>query len=474
MGGMGGDAFLTTSHSAPAFETHSPRIHLVMYFNSLSRVSSVKTSHLAVVFLAVGHLMPLSLIESVGAAEPAARVVFNRDIRPLLSDRCFHCHGPDAKTREADLRLDTEAGSRADLGGSAAIEPGNTGKSELWNRVTSNDPDLRMPPGDDVEPLDKEELELLRRWIEQGADYEAHWSFAPLARPAVPTLRDQSSDKLQQGETPIDQFIRARQLQADAIASGPADRVTLIRRVSFDLTGLPPTSAEVAAFVNDQRPGAYARVVDRLLSSPRFGERLAAYWLDLVRYADTVGYHGDQDHNAGLYREYVIRALNADMPFDQFTREQLAGDLLAEPTDAQLAASGYNRLLQTTHEGGAQDKEYLAKYAADRVRNLSAVWMGATMGCAECHDHKYDPYTQRDFYSMAAFFADLKAEGKRIRRRQHACPRSGPPEKSVCCRRPTGRLWPSWTLNWRRWTPNSLALVESRAGKAERQSEGRR
>lgn len=343
-------------------------------------------------------------------------VVFNRDIRPLLSDRCFHCHGPDPTHREADLRIDTTAGATADLGGYAAIVPGKPEESELYQRISASDPFQRMPPEDEGDPLTKDEIELLRRWIEQGAEYEAHWSFAPLVRPELPAVAASlhpTNAKRGWARGPIDLFIlRGQQNSGKSLQPAPeAAPATLLRRVTLDLTGLPPTPAEVAAFQADQRPGAYERVVDRLLASPRFGERLAVYWLDLVRYADTVGYHGDQDHNAGMYREYVIRAFNKGMPFDQFTKEQLAGDLLPSPTDSQLAASGYNRLLQTTHEGGAQDKEYLAKYAADRVRNISTVWMGATMGCAECHNHKYDPYTQRDFYRMAAFFADLTEQG---------------------------------------------------------------
>ena len=367
-------------------------------------------------------------------ASKARPIVFNRDVRPILSENCFFCHGPDPKTREADLRLDTLEGSRADLGGYVAINPGDLKTSEVWARVTSNDPDTKMPPPDSRKQLTAKEIDILRRWIDQGAEYQEHWSFMPLASPPLPQPKDSAWAR-----NAIDLFIRdAQERAADERAdvgarqvqpSPPADPVTLVRRVSFDLTGMPPTPGEVQRFLSDERPGAYERLVDRLLASPRFGERLAIYWLDLVRYADTVGYHGDQDHNAAMYREYVIRAFNAAKTFDQFTIEQLAGDLLPSPTDSQLAASGYNRLLQTTHEGGAQDKEYLAKYAADRVRNVSAVWMGGTLGCAECHDHKYDPYTQKDFYSMAAFFADLVEQGAYSA--PNSLPTSRAPEKPL-------------------------------------------
>ena len=371
---------------------------------------SLHATDLVVPLMRIHPALFLSAVLIAASHAASDEVLFNRDVRPLLSDRCFHCHGPDSAHREADLRIDTAEGATADLGGYMAIVPGKPEESELYKRIAAADPSERMPPEDEEDPLTKEEIAMLRQWIEQGAKYEAHWSFAPLTRPELPVARNAPAGW---PAGPIDHFI-LRGYDESGKSLQPATRAdpaSLLRRASFDLTGLPPTPADVEAFQADQRPGAYERAVDRLLASPRFGERLAVYWLDLVRYADTVGYHGDQDHNATMYREYVIRSFNRGIPFDQFTKEQLAGDLLPSPTDSQLAASGYNRLLQTTHEGGAQDKEYLAKYAADRVRNVSTVWMGATMGCAECHNHKYDPYTQKDFYSMAAFFADLNEQG---------------------------------------------------------------
>ena len=344
------------------------------------------------------------------AARPAPAddgpISFNRDIRPILSDNCLFCHGPDEEAREADLRLDRADDALAGRGGYRVIEPGDPEASELIYRVSTDDQLDLMPPPDSGKELSPEQVETLRRWIAQGATFERHWSFVPPTRPEIPGVDDESWPV-----GAIDRLLLAG-IEAGGLRPSPeADRETLIRRLTIDLAGLPPTIAEVDAFLEDDRPDAYDRVIDRLLASPRFGERLAVYWLDLVRYADTVGYHGDQEQHVSPYRDYVIDAFNAAMPFDRFTAEQLAGDLLPEPTVEQRVASGYNRLLQTTHEGGAQDKEYLAKYAADRVRNVSSVWMGATMGCAECHDHKYDPYTQREFYSLSAFFADLQQRG---------------------------------------------------------------
>ncbi len=334
------------------------------------------------------------------------RIEFNRDIRPILADRCFPCHGPDAGRRKAGLRLDTDKGAKADLGGRSAVVPGKPDESELLDRITSADKSQRMPPIKSGKEVSAKEIDLFRRWIAQGAEYQLHWSYLPPARPLLPDVKDRDWPR---GK--IDRFILAR-LEASGLKPSPeADKVTLIRRLHFDLIGLPPSPKEVETFLSDDQSDAYERLVDRLLASPHFGERMALYWLDLVRYADTVGYHGDQEHHISPYRDYVIKAFNDNLPFDRFTVEQLAGDLLPEATTNQKIASGYNRLLQTTHEGGAQDKEYLAKYAADRVRNVSQVWMGATMGCAECHNHKFDPYTQKDFYSLEAFFADVQEKG---------------------------------------------------------------
>ncbi len=364
------------------------------------------------------------------AADAKPRPVdFNRDIRPILSDRCFKCHGPDAENREADLRFDDEASAK-----DFVIVPGDPSDSELIARITAADADDRMPPADSGKTLSREEIELIRRWVAEGAPWSDHWAYVPPVRHSVPEVRSPGWPL-----NWIDRFVLAR-LESEGLAPSPdSDRVTLIRRLSFDLTGLPPSPAEVDTFVGDGDPDAYERIVDRLLRSPHFGERMAMYWLDLVRFADTVGYHGDQDHNISPYRDYVIDAFAGDMPFDQFTREQLAGDLLPNAGIDQKIASGYNRLLQTSHEGGVQPKEYLAIYAADRVRNISAVWLGATMGCCQCHDHKYDPYSTKDFYSMVAFFADID-EAQHFKVGSNALPTRRPPEIKVLTKRERARL----------------------------------
>lgn len=329
------------------------------------------------------------------------KIEFNRDVRPILSDRCFACHGPDKNKREADLRLDQETavfGTEAEPG---PVIPHKVNESELIKRILATD-DQQMPPAAFNKPLEKRDIEILKRWIEQGASWEGHWAFQPIKAPVVPEG---------QSELSIDAFVNSQLARLGKSFSPEADRVTLIRRLSFDLTGLPPTPEEVAEFVADQSPQAYENLVDRLLASPRFGERMAMWWLDLVRYADSVGYHGDQAMSVHPFREYVIRSFNANKPFDQFTREQLAGDLMPSPTLDQRIASGYNRLGMMSAEGGVQPKEYLAKYIAERVRNVSGTWLGITMGCCECHDHKYDPLTMKDFYSMEAFFADIQEVG---------------------------------------------------------------
>ena len=370
------------------------------------------------------------------AADPTVGdpIDYNQHIRPILSDKCFFCHGPDKKHREADLRLDTREGLFADLGGYAPVVPGAPDDSEVVARIVSRDEDEKMPPHDSGKKLTAKEIDIIRRWIQQGAAWQQHWAYVPPTRHPLPTVKNQ--------DWPlhwIDRFVLGR-LEAERLApAAEADRVTLIRRLNFDLIGLPPTPDEVKQFVDDRRADAYERLVDRLLASPHFGERMAMYWLDLVRYADTVGYHGDQDHNISPYRDYVIDAFNDNMPFDQFTTEQLAGDLLPDATVDQKVASGYNRLLQTSHEGGVQPKEYLAIYAADRVRNVSGVWMGATLGCAQCHDHKYDPFTTKDFYAMSAFFADID-ESQHFKRGTNSLPTKRPPEIQVLSKRDRMRI----------------------------------
>jgi len=345
------------------------------------------------------------LTASSRAANEPGRVDFNRDVRPILSESCYQCHGPDRNKRKADLRLDIRDGLFRSTPDSTIVVAGKPDQSELLSRITSEDSEIRMPPpkAKGGSQLTTGQIELVKRWIEQGAEWKGHWAYLANSRPAVP-----DADIHRPATGAIDRFIRARFAAQRLEPSPEADRVTLIRRLSFDLIGLPPTPDEVDAFVTDLRPNAYEQVVDRLLASPHFGERMALFWLDLVRYADTTGYHGDNHVDLSLYRDYVIRSFNSNKPFDRFTTEQIAGDLIAGATDETRIGSGYNRLLQTTQEGGAQAKEYMAKYSADRVRNVSTVWLGATLGCAECHDHKFDPFTTRDFYSLAAFFADLK------------------------------------------------------------------
>jgi len=339
---------------------------------------------------------------------PVPEVVeFNRDVRPLLSDNCFACHGPDKNTRKADLRLDTESGLHGQPDAPGPVRAGKPEQSALIERITTTDPDLKMPPVSTGKTLSERDVAILRKWIAQGARFEGHWAFLPLSpAAAVPPDAPDSSASAR-----LDELIDRRLTEQGLVRSAEADRITLLRRLQFDLIGLPPTDAEVAAFLADQSPAAYEAQVDRLLSSVHFGERLAMWWLDLVRYADTVGYHGDQEMSVSPFRQYVIESFNANKRFDEFTIEQLAGDLLPNPTRTQQIASGYNRLGMMSAEGGVQDKEYLAKYIAERVRNASGTWLGVTLGCAECHDHKFDPFSTRDFYRFEAFFADIKERG---------------------------------------------------------------
>jgi hypothetical protein len=339
----------------------------------------------------------IALLAIVAAPGQPSAVEFNRDIRPILSDNCFACHGPDASKRKAKLRLDDRDAAIA----KGAIVPGKLAESELIARILLPATDEHaMPPREARKTLSAKQIETLKNWVEQGAKYQPHWAYIVPTKPNVPA-----------GVNPIDHFIAAELAKVKATMSPEADRRTLIRRLSLDLTGLPPSPGEVDEFVKDTSPNACEKVVDRLIASPQYGERMATPWLDLVRFADTVGYHGDQNQRIFPYRDYVIKSFNDNKLFDQFTREQIAGDLLPSPTKEQLVATGFNRLNMMTREGGAQPKEYLAKYQGDRVRTVSMAWLGSTLGCAECHDHKYDPFTARDFYSMSAFFADIRQWG---------------------------------------------------------------
>ncbi len=357
--------------------------------------------------LAIPFVATWIALAGAGTAAIAADVttlVYNRDIRPILSENCFQCHGPDKNKRQAGMRLDI----REEAISHKAIVPSRPEESKMIARILATDADMQMPPAATHKELTAAQKETLRRWIASGAAYQPHWAYLPPQRPPVPKIAPKSGWTVR---NPIDAFILDT-LRKNQISPSPqADRAMLLRRVTLDLTGLPPTPAQTDTFLADRSVNAYEKVVDRLLASPRYGERMAVPWLDLARYADTVGYHGDQNQNAWAYRDYVVAAFNANMPFDKFTREQLAGDLLPNPTPAQLTASCFNRLNMMTREGGAQPKEYLAKYAGDRVRTVAMTWLGSTMGCCECHDHKYDPFKQRDFYAMASFFADIKQWG---------------------------------------------------------------
>lgn len=361
----------------------------------------------------------LSLVPALAFALAPAPVAadgpleFNRDIRPILSDNCFACHGFDAKERKANLRLDMADGPEgafADLGGYAAIVPGDASSSELWQRISSADADEVMPPPDFHKTLDEKQKQTLHDWINQGAQYQQHWSFIAPEKPAVPTLQPAP-------ENPVDAFIGKR-LQREKLSPSPiADKNTLIRRVSLDLTGLPPTPAEIKTFLDDPSTDAYSKLVDRLMAKPAYGEHMARYWLDLARYADTHGLHLDNERSMWPYRDWVVRAFNENIHFDDFTRWQLAGDLLDDPSRDQLIASGFNRCNVTTSEGGSIAEEWVFRYAVDRTATTVEVWMGLTAGCAVCHDHKFDPISAEDFYSMYAFFhsaADPAMDGNVI------------------------------------------------------------
>jgi hypothetical protein len=336
---------------------------------------------------------------AVGAAHSEVR--FNRDIRPIMAETCFRCHGPDKSSRMAGMRLDIRAEAlQPTRSGIVPIVPGDPDKSAIVQRIFASGARI-MPPAAAHKVLTDAQKNTIRQWVQEGAKYEGHWAYQPVQRVTPPTGAGH----------PIDAFVRAR-LEREGLKPSPeADRRTLIRRLSLDLTGIPPTTEETAAFEKDASPDAYEKLVDRMMASPRYAEQQAMHWLDAVRYADTCGFHGDNALPAWPYRDYVLRSFRDNKPFDAFTRDQLAGDLMLNATVEQRVASAYNRLNRTSAEGGLQPKEYLAKYAADRVRTTAAVWMGSTVGCAECHDHKFDPFTARDFYSMKAFFADIKETG---------------------------------------------------------------
>jgi mono/diheme cytochrome c family protein len=333
------------------------------------------------------------------APAPAGKVDYNRDVRPILSDACFACHGPDAKKRKGGLRLDVRDKSKED---GKLLVPGKPDQSELFRRITSDDAKKRMPPAKSGKSLTAAQIALLKRWVEEGAHHAEHWAYVAPTRPPVPAVKNAALSS-----NPIDRFILARLEQEGLNPSPEADRVTLIRRVTLDLTGLPPTPEGVQAFLDDARPGAYERLVDRLLASPRYGEHMGRFWLDLARFGDTHGLHLDNYREMWPYRDWVVRAFNANKPYDRFVTEQLAGDLLPGRELDNLIATGFNRAHVTTSEGGSITEEVHIRNVNDRVETTGTVFLGLTVGCARCHDHKYDPVSQKDFYSLSAFFNSL-------------------------------------------------------------------
>ena len=341
------------------------------------------------------------------AANGPGPVDFNRDIRPVFSEHCYACHGPDEQKRKGGLRLDIpEAAFRPLKSGKTALVAGDPANSSLAARITTSDPEEIMPPPKFKHPLKAEEIALLQRWIKEGATWKKHWSFIAPERPELPVVQDRKWPR-----NAIDYFTLARLEKEKFLPNGEADKAVLIRRVTFDLTGLPPTIAEVDAFLTDNSADAYEKLVERLLASPHFGERMAQNWLDLSRYADTSGYHFDGVRFMWIWRDWVIKAFNDNQPYDAFTVEQLAGDLLPHRTQSQRVATGFVRNNMTNDEGGADPDEYLNKYVVDRVNTVGAVWLGLTVGCTECHDHKYDPLTTKEFYRMYAFFHNVPEKG---------------------------------------------------------------
>ena len=366
----------------------------------------------------VGWLALTMLVANAGAVvlsaqEQAAKVStpqidFNRDIRSIFSNRCFTCHGPDDAERQADLRLDLREGALADLGDHAAIVPGKPEASELLKRISSTDPDVVMPPTGKGRPLSKAEIDLLTSWVKQGAEYEKHWAYQIPVRPGLPKVSNAAWPR-----NAIDTFILSRLYRESLTPNEEADRPALIRRVTLDLTGLPPTLEEVEQFLADDSPNAYESLVDRLLEKDAYGEHWARMWLDLARYADSAGYADDPARTIWAYRDYVIRSLNSNKPFDQFTIEQIAGDLLPDPSEEQLIATAFHRNTLTNNEGGTNDEEFRNVAIVDRVNTTMAVWMGTTIACAQCHNHKFDPITQDEYFKFFAFFNNTEDADRR-------------------------------------------------------------
>ena len=370
--------------------------------------TSVRNRHTVRLTLTLSTLLASAISLPLASADEP--VSFNRDIRPILADKCFACHGFDEKKREAGLRLDTFEGATADHDGNRAIIPGDVANSELWKRVNTDDPDLHMPPAESHKELSPEEVAKLKQWIEQGAEYQKHWAFLPISDAPVPP-------QVTGGRNPIDAFVGKRLNQKGWKLSEEANKSVLIRRVAFALTGLPPTIAEVDEYLADDSADAYEKMVDRYLRSTHYGEEMARHWLDVARYADTHGLHLDNERQMWAYRDWVVKSFNRNQPFNEFTIEQLAGDLLPNPTTDQLVATGFNRCNVTTSEGGSIDAEYHYRYAVDRASTTASTWMALTAGCAVCHDHKFDPISQKEFYSLYAFFnasADPAMDGNAL------------------------------------------------------------
>ena len=348
-------------------------------------------------------LVPLLLCVLAGGAHASAPVDFSRDVLPLLSDRCYQCHGPDATNRASDLRLDQRESATEMEEGRGAVVPGDVDASELVRRITSTDPEIQMPPaGSQRKPLAAEEVALLIKWVQEGAPWGRHWAFEPPRR----------SEVANGDQHPIDTFVQLRLAKEGLAPAGEAPRRTLLRRLSFDLTGLPPTADEVAAFVEDDSIKGYENAVDRLLASPHYGERMAMWWLDAARYSDTDGYQGDSTRSNWPWRDWVIDAFRNNMPFDQFTIEQFAGDLLPDATPEQILATCFHRNHMTNGEGGRDPEESRVDYVIDRVNTTGTVWLGLTLGCAQCHSHKFDPVTQSDYYRLFAYFDSIAEDGK--------------------------------------------------------------
>jgi hypothetical protein len=412
------------------------------------------TPYELVMYRSLVNLAVVSLfVASASAADPPA-VDFNRDVRPILSNRCFKCHGP--ATQKSGVRLDSLPHAKK----KDAVVPGKPGESLLIEKVAAESDDDRMPPAEAGPRLSAKDVEVLKRWITGGAVYTPHWSLVPPVRPETPKATDWAKN-------PIDAFIEARRAAAKITPSPEADKATLIRRATLDLTGLLPTPKEVDEFLADKSSDAYEKVVDRLLASPHFGERFARYWLDLARYADSNGYSIDSPRSIWPWRDWVIKAYNADLPFDQFTRQQLAGDLIPSPTNDQLVATGFQRNTGFNEEGGSDPEQFRVERTIDRTNTIGAVWLGLTINCCQCHDHKYDPLGQKDYYGLYAFFnscdepvlpvgasPEVETKVNELRKKQEDLFAAGKPEEAtkldVDIRRAIGR------------SPTTLVLRERR------------